>query len=61
MPVPADYDGDGQTDFAVFNRDSRIWYIVESSTGGLVKRPWGEPGDVPAQLTPQIHSRFGLP
>ena len=61
VPVPADYDGDGQTDFAVFNRDSRIWYIVESSTGGLVKRPWGEPGDVPAQLTPQIHSRFGLP
>ena len=61
VPVPADYDGDGQTDFAVFNRDSRIWYIIESSTGGLVKRPWGEPGDVPAQLTPQIHSWFGLP
>ena len=59
--MPADYDGDGQTDFAVYNRDSRIWYIVESSTGGLVKRPWGEPGDVPAQWVPQIHSWFGLP
>ncbi|MGD9613420.1 MAG: GDSL-type esterase/lipase family protein [Kiritimatiellia bacterium] len=61
VPVPADYDGDGQTDYAVYNRDSRIWYIVESSTGGLVKRPWGEKGDIPAQLTPQIHSWFGLP
>jgi|GEM_PF-2977443 lysophospholipase L1-like esterase len=61
VPVPADYDGDGQTDFAVYNRDSRIWYIVESSTGILVKRPFGEPGDVPAQGIPQIHSWFGLP
>ena len=61
VPVPADYDGDGQTDFAVYNRGSRTWFIIESSTGGLVKRPWGEPGDVPAQLTPQIHSRFRLP
>ena len=39
VPVPADYDGDGRTDIAVY-RDG-MWFIIRSSDGGVTAKSWG--------------------
>ncbi len=46
--APADYDGDGKLDVAVFRRATGVWYIIESSTGNPRYEYWGAPNDVPA-------------
>ena len=38
IPVPADYDGDGKTDVAIYR--SGAWYIINSS-GGTQAIGWG--------------------
>jgi len=43
--APADYDGDGRTDHAIF-RDG-IWYIYRSSDNQVQYAQWGVTGDLP--------------
>lgn len=43
--APADYDGDGRTDRAVF-RDG-IWYVFRSSDNQVTVFQWGSAGDIP--------------
>jgi len=44
VPVPADYDGDGRADFAVFRNGA--WYI-QKSIQGFAGVAFGAPDDKP--------------
>ena len=48
IAVPADYDGDGNGDLAVWNTASGNWTIRRADGSGHTVQ-WGAPGDVPIQ------------
>ncbi|MCA1608853.1 MAG: FG-GAP-like repeat-containing protein, partial [Acidobacteria bacterium] len=45
--IVADFDGDRKTDFSVYNPDTGVWSIENSSTGLPSFFTWGIPGDRP--------------
>ncbi len=49
MPVPADYDGDRQTDIAVWRSSFGVWYVNTSTSGyaQALQVSWGTAGDIP--------------
>lgn len=54
IPIPADYDGDGKADVTVFRPETNQWYRLNSSGGHFV-RVFGQSGDVPSPLAPNLH------
>jgi hypothetical protein len=47
VPVPGDYDGDGRTDYAVWQPSSATWFVIRSRDGGQISQQWGQDGDMP--------------
>jgi hypothetical protein len=48
IPVPADYDGDGQTDAAIWRPGTGEWWVQLSASGGIPQvTQWGSSTDIP--------------
>lgn len=45
--IPADFDGDGKSDYVVYQSVDRLWHIIRSSDGGVSVAQWGNGGDLP--------------
>lgn len=46
--INADFDGDGNLDYAIWRPLNASWYVYESSDPGtLITKQWGLPGDIP--------------
>jgi outer membrane protein assembly factor BamB len=46
VPAPADYDGDGKADLAVWRPGQGSWHIIFSLTGSQTTTLWGTAGDI---------------
>ena len=44
--VPADYDGDGKADIAIYRPSTGMWYVIKSG-GGYIYKQWGINTDIP--------------
>ena len=62
VPVPADYDGDGITDPAVWTPSTGVWKVQNSDDGSVQTQQWGSPGDkpVPADYTGNGHAELAV-
>ncbi|MDQ4133824.1 MAG: hypothetical protein M3179_11620 [Actinomycetota bacterium] len=53
IPVPADYDHDGDEDFAVFRPSLSVWFVRAGPTV-----PWGTSGDDPLPLPAAVLEHY---
>ena len=53
--MPADYDQDNRTDYAVWRPPIGTWFVIDSSTGAATSQVWGQAGDVPVTAMLACH------